>query len=1225
VATPGQQPKRRSRLARRFELLRKLGEGSYGIVYEALDLESYTRVALKTLQRMEPDALLRFKEEFRYLATVEHENLVHLGELMCNDDVWFFTMELVDGTDFHDYVRPPGASDTDERVLDVARLRASLLQLANALLAVHASGRVHCDVKPTNIRVDRAGRLVLLDFGLVTEVARKTADLWHTPVLGTPGYMAPEQCSGAPMSAAADWYAVGAVLYEALTGTLPFTGSALGVMADKQSELPIHPRERAPEAPADLADLCMMLLRVDPEDRPKGPLLLSLLAHGAPHGSGVFHKHTPLPEPDAEVFVGRAPELVRLRQHFERTCAGLPALAYITGESGVGKSSLARHFATELADSGALVLRSRCYERETVPYKAFDGVIDDLARHLQHLTLRECRKFMPGNARLLVQAFPVLTAVAPAMPPHTGPLAKDPNVLRSQTFAALREILARLAQERPVLLVVDDLQWTDLDSLSLLTDMLTSLEAPACMILATGRSTAQLPESVAAELAPLLARDLALELQLGGLDDADAQTLAHSLARKHHDGVLLATIAREARGHPLFVAELLRHVEAGRTFAQKRHLADALRDRVSALSQPTRALLEMLAVASTPTSHPILCLALNVDAPELRRQLSQLRSGHLVRSEDRLRSECYHDEVRRAVLTALSDAARSQRHRALAEALTQFDDSDAEQVAYHFRAAGDMARAVRYYAQAAEEADRALAFDRAARLYEEALSAPASLSPARVTAMRIARAQALSSAGLSGRAAEAYLEASHTQLGEKARMLRRRATQLMLRSGRFAEGLELADEALHEVGLARPGTPTRAVLRLAWERYRLATRGFDYATEGSQDERAGPTHEMLELLWAVAPSLAFVDVLGGSALQSLYARLALGSGDMQHVVRSLTMEAILHATMESPPQPGVTRLLQQVRDAASRTNVPYHRAMVYMAHGYAHWTNYRLSEALSPLTQAERLLRQACVDVAWELANARVGLLNALWNSGRLWQHEELATDWQRDARERGDRYAGTQLVVLGLSYQTYLRHDDPDTADDVLESCLAGWPEAFQLPHWSQFVGKQLVALYRGGDGAHALLRKTWPSLQRSRLLNIPYFALITHLDASLACIDHATCSRGSARRELLHEATRHTRELSKSRWAFAQLLADQTSAQAHLLVGRVDDAVTLLIKSEAAMREQDSIYQYPTGFLAGRLLAGDEGHALCQRALAWAEDEAIENPVQWFGMFVPALRALS
>ena len=103
----GEQARREGELlAARYELQRTLGEGGYGVVYEALDTHYQTRVALKTLSRMEPEALLRFKQEFRSLQDIEHRNVVHYEELECHQGDWFLTMELVDGSDFIDFVRP---------------------------------------------------------------------------------------------------------------------------------------------------------------------------------------------------------------------------------------------------------------------------------------------------------------------------------------------------------------------------------------------------------------------------------------------------------------------------------------------------------------------------------------------------------------------------------------------------------------------------------------------------------------------------------------------------------------------------------------------------------------------------------------------------------------------------------------------------------------------------------------------------------------------------------------------------------------------------------------------------------------------------------------------------------------------------------------------------------------------------------------------------------------
>jgi serine/threonine protein kinase len=191
---------------RRFEPIALLGEGAVGEVYAAHDRDRGTRVAVKRLRRLGPDDVQRFKHEFRSLADLHHPNLVSLGELFLEDGEWFFTMELIEGVSFLDWVRPAGR-------LDEARLRAALGQLAAGLSALHAAGKVHRDVKPSNVLVNAEGRVVLLDLGLVADVRSSGSSF-----VGTPHYRAPEQAARQPAGRAADWYAVGVMLYEALTG-----------------------------------------------------------------------------------------------------------------------------------------------------------------------------------------------------------------------------------------------------------------------------------------------------------------------------------------------------------------------------------------------------------------------------------------------------------------------------------------------------------------------------------------------------------------------------------------------------------------------------------------------------------------------------------------------------------------------------------------------------------------------------------------------------------------------------------------------------------------------------------------------------------------------------------------------------------------------------------------------------------------------------------------------
>lgn len=198
----------------RFEVIRRLGAGGMGVVYEATDTDRQVRVALKTLRYLAPEAVVSFKHEFRSLRGLQHPNLVHLGELVEDNGLWFFTMDLVEGVDFSEWVRrvgphpslglgtgshPPALADTvragrdwrDDSYFDEERLRSGLGQLAQGLHAIHGAGKVHRDVKPSNVRATADGRIVLLDFGLVEEVgSRHSQDSF---VVGSVPYMAPEQ------------------------------------------------------------------------------------------------------------------------------------------------------------------------------------------------------------------------------------------------------------------------------------------------------------------------------------------------------------------------------------------------------------------------------------------------------------------------------------------------------------------------------------------------------------------------------------------------------------------------------------------------------------------------------------------------------------------------------------------------------------------------------------------------------------------------------------------------------------------------------------------------------------------------------------------------------------------------------------------------------------------------------------------------------------------------
>ena len=321
-----------------YQVLGELGHGGMGFVWRVRDRKRNRQVALKTIKHHDAHSLYRFKQEFRALADVVHPNLVSLFELISDGENLFFTMELVEGVNFRTYVcdseaNPHPPSDDVYRPtqglthlpsgapgfpgVSPVRLRDTLRQLAAGLCVIHAAGKLHRDIKPSNVLVTPEGRVVILDFGLAGDIdAEGQHQSTEQQILGTVAYMAPEQAACQPVSASSDWYSVGVMLYEVLTGRLPFTGPALHVLQIKQKADPPNPRNLDPRIPEDLDALCVSLLRRNPRERPPGSDVLKLL------GGIQLQPHQVVQRRTEVSLIGRERHLTALDQAFASLRAG---------------------------------------------------------------------------------------------------------------------------------------------------------------------------------------------------------------------------------------------------------------------------------------------------------------------------------------------------------------------------------------------------------------------------------------------------------------------------------------------------------------------------------------------------------------------------------------------------------------------------------------------------------------------------------------------------------------------------------------------------------------------------------------------------------------------------------------------------------------------------------------------------------------------------------------
>jgi eukaryotic-like serine/threonine-protein kinase len=280
VATESSEVAVGSAFAGRYLIERLLGRGGMGAVYAAFDRHLEERVALKLLDAppgRDASALARFRREVRLARRVTHHNTARTFDIGEHAGAHYLTMELVDGVALDQLLRQKGALPV-ERATEIAR------QLCLGLTAAHAAGVIHRDLKPANVLVAPDGRVVITDFGIARQIeddARVTVA--GTDLVGTPAYMAPEQVAGGTIDERVDLYAVGLILFEMLTGKLPFSGDTpLATAVARLERQPPNPRSLA-DIPEELAQLVLACLARDPDHRPSTAACLAnaLAAHAS--------------------------------------------------------------------------------------------------------------------------------------------------------------------------------------------------------------------------------------------------------------------------------------------------------------------------------------------------------------------------------------------------------------------------------------------------------------------------------------------------------------------------------------------------------------------------------------------------------------------------------------------------------------------------------------------------------------------------------------------------------------------------------------------------------------------------------------------------------------------------------------------------------------------------------------------------------------------------------
>ncbi|MBL8914548.1 MAG: AAA family ATPase, partial [Archangium sp.] len=965
--------------------------------------------------------------------------LVPLHELGREDDTWFLVMEVIDGLDL--------LAALKERPQLV---RPVFAQIALGLSFLHASGRIHRDLKPSNVRVTPAGHAVVLDFGLAIDGAPDASE----GMVGAAAWISPEQASGAAATPASDLYALGVMLHEALAGKRPFEGPALEVLSAKRARDAVVELPGVDEA---LRSLCARMLSREPAARPTAPEVVAAL------------DTTLVPllaqRPEAPL-LGRETLLAAL----EGAAAQPRATAvWLQGAPGLGKSALLRHFLDAQTHAGALVLSSRCFEHESTPFKAVDGLIDGLTRWLARRRGPPLSDAARTHAANLARSFPALRGVV-----EGTPSSSPPERHRREAAVAFRELIALATNERRLVLAIDDLHWADADSIPFLTELLDTREPPPVLFVGALRDEGHpLLEPLRVEPAPAGCAERR-HLAVTPLGESASAALAKTLMPERGD---VTTLLRSAAGSPFLLHALAGH---------EGELEDAVSKRVASLPEAARRLLELVALAGAPLERRTW-----IPAAQLEQQdalaLGHLRANRMVRVRRDGTLEPYHDTLRRAVVAKIADAHRRTQHARLADALSAAE-ADPELLAMHLHAADRLDEAATQAFRGAERAMAALAYNHAAALFAKGLTWAPRRGDART--QRVKWGHALANAGRGEDAARAFLESCEGANAAESLELRTRAGAQLLRSGMLERGLELTRETLEARGLSLARTPRGAIASMVWSRARLFFRGYEFKPRPVESLPAGELARV-DALTQTSIGLAAVDSLRAADLMSQALLRALALGDSRRIAICLGYETAFAGNAGGAGEKRTRQVLEACNRVAAALEDPYAQACALGGAGIAHFHLGLLRDAQSLCEQSAAKFERYPGAVK-EYFTEQLFALAALAQSGQLAEVARRLTSHLPLAIERGDRYVESTLRS-GLPNLAWLAGDDEMRARRELALAAPGLITAgYSVQHFFEFFGRFNVEAYAGDvEGAQRVLNEGLPLLQASLLKRTEWIAM--------------------------------------------------------------------------------------------------------------------------------------
>jgi tetratricopeptide (TPR) repeat protein len=706
-------------LSKRYRLDEEIGRGGMGIVFRGWDTDLERQVAVKVLgaEHQVGDAKERLFREARAAAALSHPHVVAVHDVGEHQHMPYLVMELVEGPSLKE--KQP---ETLEETINLAA------QLCEALQHAHDHGLVHRDLKPANVLLadgTDAPSVKLVDLGLAIR-ERGVRMTREGGITGTVNYMAPEQALGKELDGRTDLYALGVMLYELTTGRLPFDGdNPLAVLSQHLHAPVVPPRTYRANLPEYLENAILRLLAKSPDDRfataaeVKAVLTQSPDAAAVPAPAGVTAALGGLVRGR---MVGRETEIEALRRSWSETALGRGGMVLVSGEPGSGKTRLARELLDYACITGGTMLSGGCYELEAAtPYLPF---VEALRSWVHSSTDDELREAAGDSGAELAR-------LAPELASRIGPFPEAPELSAAEQRLRLYDAVARclfhLGQPSGVLLFIDDLQWADQASLSLLHYLVRLAGRERLLILGCYRDTDLDRSHPLAEALDDWNRErAAVRVHLGRLDlDGTSAMLTILLGDECISEAFCADIHRETEGNPFFIEEVVKTLvdeeqlvcecgewkrkDEGEGLVLPQGVKAAIGRRLDHVSGPTTDVLRTAAVLGKNFEFSELKAVAEQSEDELldavdeavAAQLLETRTGHELNP---IRRRRLHNRVAKGL-----EALRERGGRVAVEDL-----------AHHSMEGGLLEKGFDYAMEAAADAATLFAYADSIRLYERA-------------------------------------------------------------------------------------------------------------------------------------------------------------------------------------------------------------------------------------------------------------------------------------------------------------------------------------------------------------------------------------------------------------------------------------------------------------------------------------------------------------------------